>query len=102
MELVKKVIKSAHYFQQNIQIANHRYQHCYTHFAKARNEANPDVDYLSLQLAFYLASWGMYHGSSFLLQRDYQVHTPIVQEILKKEYDCLLGVDCSDLAKPGR
>ena len=25
----------------------------------ARNNPSPDYDYLSLQLAFYLASWGM-------------------------------------------
>jgi hypothetical protein len=55
---------------------------------------------LSLNLVFYLASWGMYRGSSFLLQKDYKVLTPIVEKILKPEYDCLFGVACTDLREP--
>ena len=71
------------------------WEHCYTSFADTRNDRKPDYDYLSLQLAFYLASWGMYRGSSFLLQKDYQVHTKAVKRILSKKYDCLSGIDCS-------
>jgi len=39
----------------------------------------------------------MYRGSSFLLQKDYKVLSPIVEEILKPEYDCLFGLACADL-----
>ena len=39
----------------------------------------------------------MYRGSSFLLQKDYKVLVPIVEEILKPEYDCLFGLACADL-----
>lgn len=39
----------------------------------------------------------MYRGSSFLLQKDYKVLVPIVEKILKPEYDCLFGVACADL-----
>jgi len=53
-------------------------------FRDARTDPSPDYDYLSLHHAFYLASWGMYRGSSFLLQKDYKVLTPIVEEILKR------------------
>ena len=73
------------------------WEHCYRVFRDARNDPSPDCDYLSLHLAFYLASWGMYRGSSFLLQKDYKVLVPIVEEILKPEYDCLFGVACTDL-----
>ena len=73
------------------------WEHCYRVFRDARTDPSPDCDYLSLHLAFYLASWGMYRGSSFLLQKDYKVLTPIVEKILKPEYDCLFGVDCVDL-----
>lgn len=66
-------------------------------FRDARTDSSPDYDYLSLNLAFYLASWGMYRGSCFILQKDYKVHTPIVEEILKPEYDCLFGLACADL-----
>ncbi len=44
------------------------------------------VEYLALHLAFYLASWGMYRGSSFLLQRDYKTHKSAVKYILEEKY----------------
>ena len=73
------------------------WEHCYRVFRDARTDPSPDYDYLSLHLAFYLASWGMYQGSSFLLQKDYKVLSPVVEEVLKPEYDCLFGVACADL-----
>ena len=73
------------------------WEHCYRVFRDARTDPSPDYDYLSLHLAFYLASWGMYRGSSFLLQKDYKALVPIVEEILKPEYDCLFGVACEGL-----
>ena len=66
----------------------------------ARHQDNPDVDYLSLQLAFYLASWGMYRGSSFLLQKDYRIHIPVVKELLKSKYDPLAGIECKEYRNP--
>jgi hypothetical protein len=65
------------------QIKNHRFkswEHCYEYFGKEGKDFDEDV--ASLHLAFYLASWGMYRGSTFLLQRDYQFLTPAVQIIL--------------------
>ena len=76
------------------------WEHCYRAFRDARTDPSPDYDYLSLHLAFYLASWGMYRGSSFLLQKDYKVLVPVVEEILKSEYDCLFGLACTDLREP--
>lgn len=73
------------------------WEHCYRVFRDARTDSSPDYDYLSLNLAFYLASWGMYRGSSFLLQKDYKVLSPIVEKVLKPEYDCLFGIACADL-----
>ena len=76
------------------------WEHCYRVFRDARTDPSPDCDYLSLHLAFYLASWGMYRGSSFLLQKDYKVLVPVVEKILKPEYDCLFGVACVGLREP--
>jgi len=73
------------------------WEHCYRVFRDARTAPSPDCDYLSLHLAFYLASWGMYRGSSLLLQKDYKVLVPIVEKILKPEYDCLFGLACTDV-----
>lgn len=75
------------------------WEHCYSNFINARDNKNAELNYLSLQLAFYLASWGMYRGSSFLLQKDYKIHIPVVKELLKEEYDPLAGIDCVELKR---
>lgn len=97
-ELVVSAVKK---FYNDINKDTHgRYrswEYCYYTFYKARSSEQVDVDYLSLQLAFYLASWGMYRGSSFLLQKDYKIHIPVVEEVLKTKYDVLFGVKCEDL-----
>lgn len=77
------------------------WEHCYSHFIKARGSKDIDYDYLSLQLAFYLASRGMYRGSSFLLQKDYKVHIPVVKELLSEKYDALAGIECIRFRKEG-
>ena len=97
-KIVREIIKSLNEFYKSTGKDNHRFlswEHCYEHFYLARNES-PNVDYLSLQLAFYLASSGMYRGSSFLLQCDYKVHIPAVEEILKPKYNCLQDLKCSE------
>lgn len=44
-----------------------------------------DYDYMALNLAFYLASWGMYRGSSFLLDKSYKIHIKPVKLIFSKD-----------------
>ena len=101
MEAIDELISAAQTFYDDARAnengRSRSWEHCYRAFRDARTDPSPDYDYLSLHLAFYLASWGMYRGSSFLLQKDYKVHTPIVKEILKPEYDCLFGLACADL-----
>lgn len=104
METVDLVIECATVFynkaQKNANDRFYSWEHCYKCFYDARDKRplnSACYDYLSLQLAFYLASWGMYRGSSFLLQKDYKIHTPVVEELLKPEYDKLLGCEYSVL-----
>ncbi len=62
--------------------SNHRFkswEYCHNIFhnifTKYNSLTEEDEDYLALHLGFYLASWGMYRGSSFLLQSyDYKIH----------------------------
>jgi hypothetical protein len=78
------------------------WEHCYSHFAQHRGY-DPDegtIDLLCLHLAFYLASWGMYRGSSFLLQRDYRIHREAVLELVKTKYASLWGASCETLVNP--
>lgn len=66
---------------------NHRYkswEHSYNAFLKSRSKK-----LLSLHLSFYLASWGMYRGSSGLLQRDFRIHIGAVNILNRKQYDRL-------------
>jgi hypothetical protein len=60
------------------------WEHCYSFF---RNVGSSGItaqrEQAALQLGFYLASWGMYRGPSFLLRHDYKVHLPVV--------DCLIS-----------
>lgn len=76
---------------------HHRFrswEHCYSFF-----QSKPqDYDLASLHLAFYLASWGMYRGSSFLLQKDYLIHHDVVKEILKPKYQKLSDISFVDFS----
>lgn len=91
------------YFNETVEDPHGRYlswQHCYNAFTTNRgNSDESTLDYLSLHLAFYLASWGMYRGSSFLLQKDYKVHIPVVKIIMEERYNPLVGITAEELIK---
>ena len=101
MELIDELTSAAQTFYDDARAnengRSRSWEHCYRVFRDARTDPSPDYDYLSLHLAFYLASWGMYRGSCFIFQKDYKVHTPIVEKVLKPEYDCLFGLACTDV-----
>ena len=64
---------------------HHRYrswEHCYGYFRSRPREAHlAEPNLAALHLGFYLASWGMYRGSSFLLQCSYTVHKGVVEQL---------------------
>jgi hypothetical protein len=69
---------------------HHRYrswEHCYEYF-QSRGPAllSEDKDTAALHLGFYLASWGMYRGSAFLLQRAYTVHVGVVEKLVSPQF----------------
>ena len=84
---------------------HHRYrswEHCYRFFRARTPEALiADKDAAALQLGFYLASWGMYRGSSFLLQRSYTVHVGVVERLACSKFSTLwnneIGATDSDV-----
>lgn len=69
---------------------HHRYrswEHCYRFFRSRTREAIvAEKDAAALQLGFYLASWGMYRGSSFLLQRAYTAHEGVVERLASPQF----------------
>lgn len=91
------------YFNETVEDKHGRYlswRHCYKAFGENRNKTDDaTVDYLALHLAFYLASWGMYRGSSFLLQKDYKVHIPVVRIIQEVKYNPLFNISAENLTK---
>ena len=74
---------------------------CYTHFVdlkrKYSSSGSPspeEIDEACVRLGFYMASWGMYRGSSFLLQNDYKIYKYIVKKIITDHYyDVLWNLD---------
>lgn len=94
-ETISKKIKRFYSLISNYQegAPNTRYKSwewCHKAFLENKDKYDEqNIEYLSLHLAFYLASWGMYRGSSHLLQRDYKVHKKAVREIIDIKYNSL-------------
>jgi len=79
MKSIKKTISD--FFKEIEFDKNHRYKswdHCYSYFLGKTIDKN----IACLHLSFYLASWGMYRGSSFLLWKDYLIHQDVIENIL--------------------
>ena len=74
---------------------------CYRHFVelkrnydKTKSISPKEIDEACVRLGFYMASWGMYRGSSFLLQNDYKIYKYIVKKIITDHYyDVLWNLD---------
>lgn len=90
-EKIQTAIKRFYASIQNDENARFKsWEHCFKVFEENKNKTDQQtIDFLCLNLAFYLASWGMYRGSSFLLQKDYKVHTEAVIEMQKSKYNIL-------------
>lgn len=58
----------------------------YHHFSELQET---EKDLAVLNLGFYLASWGMYRGSSFITQYDSSIYEGMIDILLSKEYDLL-------------
>ena len=78
------------------------WEHCYSAFSKYNRKKGSelihiDIDLLCLHLASYLASWGMYRGSSMLPKKDYKVHATAIEELIKPDYINLWELQCEEL-----
>lgn len=66
------------------------WDHCYAYFkSQGQKGVCRDPDQAALQLGFYLASWGMYRASGFLLQYDYKIHTAAVLRLAEPKFKAL-------------
>jgi hypothetical protein len=83
---------------------HHRYrswEHCFGYFQSTTpQKLKQDPRPAALHLGFYLASWGMYRGSGFLLQHAYTIHLDVVRLLASSTFDPLwkteFGADQDD------
>lgn len=79
---------------------NHRYrswEYCYRAFIEPCDLSPERIDHLALHLAWYLGSWGMLRNS-FLQNKDYKVHIPVVKTVMDPKWDTLRGLPVEKLA----
>lgn len=95
------------YYNLLKQDEHHRYrswEHCYNFFGEflkldyEKQLENKDI--ACLNLAFYLASWGMMRGGSFLLQKDYLIHKYFIEKVVMNKYNNIFRTkDIKDFEK---
>lgn len=85
-------------YSQSIELDEfHRYKSwdiCHKSF-----NVSKQTDNHILQLAFYLASWGMYRGSGGLLQKNHLIHSKTVDIIFNKKHQKLKCHVNNDVSK---
>ena len=105
IRLAMTITQNIHAYYDGMTTVHHRYrswEHCYQYFHVSTREAiAADRDRAALQLGFYLASWGMYRGSGFLLQHAYTVHLGVIDQLFRRRLSVLwkqeIGAGDSDL-----
>lgn len=67
------------------------FDYCFNYFQGFKNKkdiaSKENIQNSCLHLAFYLASWGMLRGSSFLLQKSIKFYEPLIEYISQKDED---------------
>lgn len=71
------------------------YDYCYNYFYKNQDVLLIDIEKSCAIIGFYLASWGMMRGSSFLLQKSYKYYEPLIIYIANLD-DSVWDIDVID------
>lgn len=97
------------YYEERDRDPHARYrswEHCYGFFREHHRELlqvknNQVKNNAALHLGFYLASWGMYRGSSFLLQHTHTAHMRVIDALALPQFRNLwqhdVGSDSDDV-----
>lgn len=83
--------------EKDLNSRDRSWEHCYNAFQDRKNYSN--IDYLSLHLGFYLASWGMMRGSTGLLWKDYKIHHELVKILIQSRWDDIRSTSMNDIDK---
>ncbi len=90
MDVIEPRLQDAERQKSNL----NSWRFCYDAF----NDPSATRESLALHLGFFLASWGMMRGSSFLREFDYTVHLPVVDIVRSADSSRLRD---PDMDKPG-
>lgn len=77
------------------------YDHCYNYFADTVN-LEKDLEKSCAILGFYLASWGMYRGSTYLQRETNSSHLADVVRTIQALRPALAGVDLNTYSERNR
>lgn len=74
----------------SVSLRHKAWEHCHKAFISKRGKTldDHDLDYLSLNLATYLANWGMYRNRS-LMNCDYKIHYDAIRKMMDVRYSLL-------------
>ncbi len=89
-------------FFKKINARFYSWEDCHRAFSEIREKGyqKTDREKLALHLAGYLASYGMYRGSSPLLQKyKYLIHNGVVDIIMDEKYSDLFAIDEKNFAE---
>ena len=87
--------------------AYHRYtsfDYCYGYFYNHRKDAKwlankQNIEKSCLHLGFYLASWGMYRGSTTLLWSSFKVYEPLIKGVIANQDRKAWEIDVDNYSK---
>lgn len=105
----QKIADNIYNFYHKAEQPNHRYKSwewCYVYFHNNKESLRaargnlPDL--ALLHLGFYLASWGMFRGSTVLLQKDFKIYADLLDELLDEKYDILWCWNDDDISSKNR
>jgi hypothetical protein len=72
---------------------------CFNHF-QAHPEPTRDLELSCLHLGYYLASWGMLRGRSYLARETNAAHYKATIQVIEDSNRTLRGIDASDYQDP--
>ncbi len=84
--------------------AYHRYMsfdYCYGYFYKHHKNSEyfvlkDNIEKSCLHLGFYLASWGMYRGSTELLKTSFKIYEPLIKQVIAKQKAHAWAIDVNN------
>lgn len=104
---ISDVIKEIELSQEAEYHRGKSWEHCYLFFRDYKKDYDKlgkneeSLNLAALNIGFFLASWGMLRGSSFLIQKDYRFYKPLIEVLTNSDYNRLWGIDFSQKTDGG-